>query len=239
MNIGCEWRNGVQVFFDRDTTEILDVMATTKILDHFVAKALDTTNKYNAQLTNSGTAAITTGVGGFLLLTTGGTNTNDVQLATPLIFDAAKGCVMEARLTLGNIADVNIVLGFTDSVAESAGTLAASLSTTTYTTTATNCALFLFDSGATSGVWHAIAVKADTDATAINSTTAPVGSTYNLFRVEINESGDCTFWLDGVHIGTSLAAITTTTPLCAYIGIQTRTSGTKTATVDKLYVYQK
>lgn len=229
--------NGFLRYFDSATKETLDVVAPVKHFDDFTEKTVDLTNSYTVAGVNSGTAAINVATGGTMRITTGAADDDDVDFATDLIFKAANRCEMEVRMTANDILAAAFCVGFTDATGEAADLIPLTFATTSLTSTASNCAMFFYDTDATTDIIRAVAVKADTDGT-IFTGPAPVAGTYNTYRVSIAADGSCSFYLDGVLLGTQASGITTTTPLCAYIGVINREGAVNTWDVDYIKIWQ-
>jgi hypothetical protein len=146
---------------------------------------------------------------------------------------------MEARLTANDVLATAFNVGFSDATGEAADTIAFTYDTVTLTTVATDAALFFYDIDGTTDLIRACTVKAGVDGTVIAHTAAPVAGTYNTYRVEIDSLGNVEFWLDGVLLGTQALGITTTAPLCPYIGYINREGFANTMDIDYIRVWQK
>ena len=146
---------------------------------------------------------------------------------------------MEVRFRTNDESGTAFCVGFTDAKGEGADLIPLTYSGTTLTSTASDCAMFFHDPDATTDVIRCVAVDTDVDGTVTSTGTAAADATYNTYRVEINESGDCAFYLDNEHIYTESAGITTTTLLCAYVGLINREAAANTADVDYIKVWQK
>jgi hypothetical protein len=230
-------RNGFQRVYNSATGETLHIFAPVTHVDDFTEKTVDLTNSYTVAGVNSGTAAINVQVGGVCRLTTGAADDDDVDLATDLIFKAEKRLILEARFAQNDILATAFCLGFSDATGEGADLIAVTFATATATTTASDAAVFFADSDATTNVIRAMTVKANTDGTVLSSGVAPVASTFHIYRVEINAAGDTKFYLDGVHVGTQTAGITTTVALCAYLGVINREGAANTFDLDYLRIW--
>lgn len=58
------------------------------------------------------------------------------------------------------------------------------------------------------------------------------GTAYHTYRVELDASGNATFYFDGKAVGRLAACITAATPLCAFLGVIARTTAARVMTVD-------
>jgi hypothetical protein len=163
--------------------------------------------------TTTADGAIVALVNGVFRLTAGdsaGTIAADgAQLNTELNWKVSAGkLVMEARVSIAAITTVSCFVGLTDTKALEAP---FSLSGTTFTSNATDAVGFLFDTAATTDTIRLVGVKADTDATAQDTSVAFVADTYKVLRVEINSDGAATFYINGLQVGTLMSAAITTT----------------------------
>lgn len=185
---------------------------------------------------------ITSAVGGVVRLTSGDvgdTFANDgSSLTHELNWKANQGnLVFEARVKcVSSVANVAFFIGFSDSLAT--GTLEApfTLSGTTFTSNATDALGFVFDTAATTDTIRCVGVKADTDATAIDTSVAPTADTYQWFRIEVDSSGNATFYINDTKYGTVANAVTATVALTPIFTVVTRTTATKSMDVDYLRV---
>lgn len=163
---------------------------------------------------------------------------NGVQLDSALNWNAGREAIYETSLTLGpGTAGHVVFVGLTDQVAalEMPFTLGAS---DVLTSNASNASGLLFDTAADTDTWHCVGVKADVDATKINSGSAPVAGTYQRFKIMLLTNGAARFYLDGVLIGTMLNAVTNTTLLTPVVAAFSRTTASRTIDVDYLNVEQ-
>lgn len=189
-------------------------------------------------------AILAGGIGGVLRLTTGDAGTgiaaDHVQVTQALQWQASNGnLVFQSRLKLGTITNVWAYVGFTDLATSLEAP--ATLSATTFTTNASDAVGFMFDTTATVDTWRMIGVKADTDAMTDTTSkfatdTAPVADTYATFRIEIDTSGNATFFYNGSQVGRLANAVTPgadLTPTLNYANL----SGTTARTMDVDYLY--
>jgi len=241
-----EWRNGILVFYDTTNYETVEAFAPVKVFDEFVYSSSSASVGIEAVTTvwivntnsvaaSAGGLSIVSATGGIARLTCGASDNDDQELASDFLWSASKACAMEARIRAGTSV-IAFCVGFSDSQNEPADTLAVTYSGTTLTSTASDCAVFFFDSDATTDNIYAVAVKGDTDGTVVNSGVSLQASTWHVYRVEINENGDVDFWLDGVHVGSESTGITTNVPLCVYLGVIKRDSAAGSVTLDVDYI---
>lgn len=182
---------------------------------------------------------------GELLLTAG--DSNDINgiscLTRALNYAPANGpLIFEAKVKLASIASVACFIGLSDVLATTTKEETASLSGTTFTTAASDCVGFLFDTAATNDNWHILGVRGDTDVGGTNTGIAPVADTYQVLRIELTAAGVATFYIDGVSLGslgTAAAPVCTiATKLTESAYVNARTTATKNMTFDYIGVDQ-
>jgi hypothetical protein len=204
----------------------------------------DTINAGYALLegTDSATSdfAISTGVGGTAILTTGDSAThtmagNGISVDLGALFWKASngGLTFETRIQLDVITNVAYFVGFTDQVTPLE--MPWGLSTTTYTSNQSDGFGFLFDTAATTDTIRCVGVKADTDGTPVDTSLAPVAATYMTLRVECDTAGTARFYADGVLVGTITNAVTTTVALTPIIAAYSSATSSVVFTVDYWY----
>lgn len=140
---------------------------------------------------------------------------------------------IEGRIKpVSSVANVAFFFGFSDSLAT--GTLEApfTLSGTTFTSNATDAVGILFDTAATTDTIRCVGVKADTDATPIDTSIAPVADTSYWVEIYVDSSGNATFLIDGVNYGTIANAVTASVALTPILTIVTRTTASKSIDLD-------
>ena len=220
--------------------------ARTVLFDDFLGDVI--ADQWNAtEGTDSATsdaAILAGGIGGVLRLTTGDAGTglaaDTEQLNQALQWQASNGgLTFQTRLKMSAITTCWAYIGFTDTVTGLEAP--ATLSATTFTTTATDAVGFMFDTTATVDTWRMVGVKADvdamTDATSKFSTdTAPVADTYATFRIEVDTSGNATFFYNGNRVGYLANAVTAATDLTPIISVS-KVSVAASMTMDVDYVY--
>lgn len=222
-----------------------DIGTVSTLYDDFLGKAIGATwdvqkgsdaatanFAFNAAV--DGTVRATTGAGA------GGTYAvNGVQLDHALNWKAANGnLVFEARVKLSAITNISAFIGFTNQLAALQMPANSSGSANGITYNAADCVGFLFDTSMTNANWWAAGQKASTPATAINSQTPPVAATYNRLRIEVDASGNASFYLDNTLVGTVSNAVTATTAMTPVVAVFTRTAASATVDVDYILCQQ-
>jgi len=181
---------------------------------------------------------IVEGVNGVYRLTAGdsaGSVAADyAQLNSALGWKANQGGLrLAARIALGSIASASCFFGFTDTKSLE-GPIYASGTANGLTSDASDAVGFMFDTAMTDDTWWLVGVKGDTDATAQNTTIAPVAATYETLAVELDTSGNARFWRNGALLGNVMTnALTATVALTPHFGIRPKSAAAgKTMDID-------
>lgn len=217
----------------------------TTFFDDFLGKQLDT-NKWN-QLTGSDgscAAAYNAQTGGVLRLTSGAGSThtvavNGAQITGGLNFLASQGIRCEADVgKISALTSQNIFIGLTD-----ATTLKApfTISGTTFTGNDTNAVGFVEDSAATGAAakLNAVAINAGGAVQSVNLGIDIDTAAKHQYRVDVNELGNATFYVDGVQVATIAAAVATTAVLAPTVEMfSNATSASQTLDVDYVLTEQ-
>jgi hypothetical protein len=191
--------------------------------------------------TTSDFAVLASGNGGIGRFTTGDAGTGlaaDMpQITQYLNWKAANGNLcFEVRFKMSRITNAYAFLGFTDNGSLEAP-ITSAVSADTITTNATDAVGFMFDTRMTTVKWWLVGVANDVDATAQNSTFAPVADTYATFRIELTATGVATFYRNSVQVGVSMSgAVTPSIALTPTVAVG-NTSGTSSFTADLDYIH--
>ena len=219
---------------------------TAKVIldDHF----LDASTVYKGWLereTNGGTIAVGTALGGDITMTTDGSDNGCAELYRVAHFSASKNCGMEARISLNTITLAGINVGFVDAVHAVDNQINFEITAGAATLVngrATNGAAFVFDTDGTPDYWYCAAVNADTEGTPVAAvgSLAPVAATYARLRVQLDSSGNATFYYNGIAVGflSACLAYASTDMLTPYIGFIERSASARILTVDRVTVWQ-
>lgn len=160
---------------------------------------------------------------------------SQIVCAIPMQADSG-GLVFETKLHINTaITGVSVIAGFTDvTTLEEPATIA----TATITTNATDMAAFVYDDGATSKTWFAVAVDGDTDDTGNGTTgSAPVAATDQTLRIEVSADGaTILFYIDGVLKKTLSGAAGVSPDVNLYATIIVCGTG-ETGSIDVDYIY--
>lgn len=137
--------------------------------------------------------------------------------------------IIPFKVKVSAITNVSYFVGITDTAGFEAP---ASLTTTTFTTTATDAAVILFDTAATTDTIRLVGVSNDVDATPVDTSLAPVADTYESWYLSVNSSGDVAFYREGVLLGTLLVALRTSVPIFFVAGVTSRSTASRTLSLD-------
>lgn len=210
--------------------------STTKVVyyNDFLTAGADETNDVAINESHGGSGAISAAVGGTYRLTTSTTDNDKAELALELCWEAAKACVMEARVKVDAITTVGMVVGFSDAKSEADNQVAFEISGATIVDRCTDGVAFCFDTDASNVYWYCCQTKAGTQ-TGTDTSIAPVAATYEVLRVELDTSGNAVFYRNGVKVANIASAVTTTTDMTPYIAVISR-AGTAARNMDVDYI---
>lgn len=182
-----------------------------------------------------GVARMTTGAdaGGTMAL-------NGVLMYSQLNWRAnGGGLVWEGRVALDAITNVALYIGLTDqdSALEMPFTMGAG---DALTSNATDACGVLFDTGADTDNWWLVGVAADVDATPQNTALAPVASTFELWRIELDSLGIAKFYRNNVLIGAQMTgAMTPSVLLTPVIAAFARAAASRNVDIDLVNIAQQ
>jgi len=209
-----------------------------KIFNDFLGAAVDETNDIVVGTENSGTQAVNIANGGWYRLVSGATSGNRVLYSTALNLSAASGeLIGEVRLT--NVTAITlraIYAGFIDVIASTVE-MPIEMAAEVLTSTASDACGFMYDTDSTNDTWYCVGVKADADATPVDSGIAPAAAgTSQTLRVVVNADGKAEYFIDGKYVGSVTNAITASTAVCFGVCLEARESAAKTLDSDYIYV---
>ncbi len=187
-------------------------------------------------------------IGGVIRLTTGDDAgatmaINGVQLQSALNWRASQGgLACEFRVAVDVITLLCLFIGLTDQVAalEAPFTLAAG---DALTSNATDAVGLLFDTAADTDQWCAVGVAADVDATKQFLGVAPVASTFETWRIELDApvapatTSIARFYRNGTLVGSAMAgAVTSAAGLTPVVAAFSRTNASRNIDLDEAIV---
>lgn len=190
-----------------------------------VNRGTDTADAITFAIESNGVGAMTTGNAGTGFAADG---VYKVGPTTGTAATVAKRYV--ERVKVSAITNVAIFMGFTDTASFEEP---MSLSTTTFTTAATDAVGFLFDTAATTDTIRFHAVDSDTDnAAPVNTGLAFVADTYVELAVEIDTNGTARGYVDGVLVATLATCISTDVALYPVLTATARSTAVRKVSVD-------
>lgn len=194
--------------------------------DDFHGDQLDA--KYAASVgTGTQVVGVTAARGGTATLTTGASASDSAGLALGLHWDGSTGIYFAARGQVDDITTMKFELGLTDDAGSTDEATGAVNVKATPTFAATDCAVFVFDTDDDTNLTF-VSNGGTTDANSDSALTL-VNATY--FIVEIVVSGGaCSGYVNGTYVGGG--NITAATDLTPWLFVMTRTTATRTLTVD-------
>jgi len=150
------------------------------------------------------------------------------SMVSALDIEAEEGEInLVGQIKLSAITTVWFFFGLTDLVTLEAP---VTLSTTTFTTNATDACGIMFDTAATTDTIRAVGVANNVDATHVDTTIAPVAATYMDVRIRVSTVGKMDVWLDGVWRGAVSSAVTPSVNLGVILAADARTTASRTLT---------
>lgn len=163
---------------------------------------------------------------------------DQAQIAGALRWKASTGgLVFAARVALGAITTVTCFVGLTDSTSLETP-IESAASADTITTNATDAVGFMFDTRMATDRWWLVGVANDVDASKQDAGIAPVASTYEWLQIEIDSSGNASFYRNGSPLGSVMTgAVTPSVALCPIICIRPEGAvAGRTIDIDVLHV---
>ena len=170
--------------------------------------------------------------GGVLSWVTAATDNECGMLMAGTFKPANGGCFIEARIKCGSISTGAIWVGFTETCSTTV-VMPSYYSGTTLTCNGSGGMVGAqYDPDSDNDLWTAIAGDAGVEETVYESTTALVADYWALLRVEINNDGDGSVYVDGTLIKTFEDAVTPTDQMHACVYMETRTGTATTYEID-------
>lgn len=170
--------------------------------------------------------------GGVLSLVTAATDNECNLLMAGTFKPSLGGCFIEARIKCGSISTGAIWVGFSETASTTVVVPCAISGTTLTCQGSGGMVAALYDPDQTTDVWYAVAGDGGVEETIYPSTTALVADYWALLRVEINDDGDGTVYVDGVKIHTFEDCVTPTDQMHACVYMETRAATATTFEID-------
>ena len=183
---------------------------TKNLYDEFLGVGLDTSRFASLLGASGAVVSIAEGAGGALRLATGNNATatianNGVQVSTGMSYRPADGRIrLTTSVLLSSTTSRVVNIGLTDqrSVLEMPGTITG----TALTSNATDAAILVLDTDATSANWQGFTVKADIDSAIQTSNVANSSTVYRRLEIEVSNAGDVIFRVSGKQFGSTITA---------------------------------
>jgi hypothetical protein len=189
--------------------------------------------------------ALTTGAGGLVLVTSASddgaitANASAIELAGLDWMANKGGLFFETRVSLSDVSETYIFIGFTDTTQASTLEAPIFLNAANIDSDATDACGVVYDVDGTTKQWCHGGVKNGTDTTPAYSGAAPTEGTFHTVRVEVSAAGAVQGFIDGVPIGPPVAdAVTATVALLPIVVVANRSANVCTASVDYFWVQQ-
>lgn len=162
--------------------------------------------------------------------------TNGVQVNGHLNFQANSGGLeFGFRVKLGAITTMALFVGLTNQVAALQMPVQGAGGGNGFTVVANDCVGLLFDTTMTNANWWAVGVKGGVATAGVQGATAPVAATYDDMFVQLDASGNATFYLNGLSVGTIAGAVTAGIPLAPTVAGFRRSAASTTVDADYIY----
>ncbi len=162
---------------------------------------------------------------------------NGVQLHSYLNWKANQGgLAISGALKMSAITTIAVFIGLTDQIAALEMPIHSAGSANTITTNATDAVGFFFDTSQADDYWWCAGVANDVDGTHVSTAIAPTADTYQRFRIELDTSGNATFFLNEARVGYVASAVTATVALTPVVAAFRRAASSATVDVDYLCI---
>jgi len=181
-------------------------------------------------------------LGGVGCFTSSATAGDVCALVTAKCFDVALmgTLVLETRLQFPDLLTKSCFIGFCNTN-DDAETIPAEITTTAITLTATDQVGFCFDGNATEVAnWYYTfnggTTTGDTVAANQDSGITLVAGEYDVLRIEVDPNGTARWYINGDLMKTLAGAVSTTTDLCAFVGVESEGAAVEYMKVDYILV---
>lgn len=141
----------------------------------------------------------------------------------------------DCRVQLSAITNVAIFVGFTNATAT--GTFQIPINGAgggnAFTKNANDAVGFLFDTTMTTADWWTIGVKGGTLTAGQDSGSGPTAATYDQFHVSVDQTGQATFFRNGLQVGVQIPnSVTANVALTPVIAAFARAAASRNVTAD-------
>ena len=216
----------------------IEPQGSVMLMDDFLGDQIN--DEWQQSSDGGATFAIVARVNGVVVGTTAVGDNNRLDLAHNLNWQPQLASIFEARVHIDDITTVCAMVGLTDAVSEGASALPYA-NAAGRNLVAANCVMIGYDTDdATNTGWTGLSGNAAAAGTLHDLTDAPVNSTYNTLRIEIDVTGNASFYVDGVVRGYEALAVAVATPMTPFFGVMNRAAAiTRALSVDYAYVAQR
>lgn len=214
-----------------------------RYFDDFVRLVIDsaTASLYTVRADSGGTAfAINEQHNGAIRGTGDGTDGDVTSIFGPPLWRADSGgpLILEQRVTLiTSLANGEEYIGWSDDDGTDENPITLSTSDVV-TTNASNAVGFAYTGGGTAN-WKGVSVNGDADGSVIalnaGGATTPVLTTWQTFKVVINQDGDADYYIDGTFHGREDAAVSASALLAPCV-VQQDGGAARSTDIDYLYI---
>ncbi len=175
-------------------------------------------------------------------LTSGATGGDITALVTAKCLDVAKmgTLILETRVQFPDLLTKSCWIGFCNTN-DDTETIPASITSTTITLTASAQVGFCFDNNATDiDGWYYTFKGGDTTGDTVSANQLSgitlVAGDYNVLRIEVDPDGTGRWYIDGILKKTLAGAISTSTDIAAFVGVESEGSAVEYMDIDYMYV---
>ena len=207
--------------------------------DRFTGITLDATNRWAVSVPGtSDTIAISEVQGGSALITHGTVDDDSCMLSGAVIYSGTKLAVVEFRITITDVSNTGLFVGFSDAKLEANNSLAIHYPADVLTTVASDAAGFVIDADHTSSLIVCASVAADVDTTPVSTGVTWADGETKVLRVNLDGAA-AWFILDGTVYAKIAASVTAATLLCPTVqAIHRANQGADTVRVHSFDAWQ-
>lgn len=183
---------------------------------------------------NEGSFAPTVDEPGGIVAVTTDTADNDNWAGFVGVFKPADGgCWMETRFKVASPTTCAIYAGFTETLALDTPVCPAEYATATLTCNGSGGMVgMLHDADATTDLWMAVAGDGGAEETVYSHTVGPTADYWDIVRVEIDNDGNGTCYINGVKLHTFTSCVTSTDIQHAVLLVENRSGAANTLEID-------
>jgi len=215
-----------QAWFSADGIPLWSESAPRYVSDHFGLNTLSTLWTVNKGTDAQALDPVIVANEGKVRLETGNAGTgvaaDGSSMTGPVVYEAEEGKLyFSTRLKVDVAQKIAFFVGFTD-VAASTLEMPATLSVTTFTTTATDAVGFLWDPAATTDTLRGVGVANNVDATHADLGVAMADETWINLLLKVSIAGKASFFVNDNWVADVSAAVTVGIDLCPILVADTR-----------------